>query len=126
MILPQKETNTFSFEKLEVWQLTKDWVVDTYKMTNQLPRSEKFGLINQIRRASVSVSSNIVEGNYRLTNPDKKKFFSYSYSSIMEVFSQILIANGLEYLPDTSVNYQRKKVTEISRKINSLYRSFDR
>lgn len=114
----------FTFEKLDVWQCTKNWITDIYQITGSFPESERFGLTSQIRRASVSVSANIVEGNYRLTSPDKKKFFGYSYSSIMEVFGHLLIAKDLEFLNDESLINQRYRVAEISKKINALYKAF--
>ncbi|MBN2166187.1 MAG: four helix bundle protein [Marinilabiliaceae bacterium] len=61
----------YSFEKLEIWQLSRNLVKEIYTTTDSFPQSEQFGLVSQIRRASVSISSNIAEGNGRHNKKDK-------------------------------------------------------
>ncbi|MFD1614942.1 four helix bundle protein [Gelatiniphilus marinus] len=84
--------HVYSFEKLEVWKEATQLAVKTYKVTDLYPSEEKFGLISQTRRCSVSVSSNIAEGTARLTNKDKALFFmTMAYSSALELLNQAII-----------------------------------
>ena len=112
----------FSFEKLEVWQLSKDFIMDIYESTKEFPSNEKFGLVSQINRASISVSSNLAEGTSRTSYKDQAHFSQLAYSSLMEVICQLIIAKDLNMIDE--VNYQnlRTKAEEISNKINSLRR----
>jgi len=66
----------FSFERLDVWQKTKEFTVELYKITSHFPKPEKFGLVSQLRRASVSVSSNIAEGPSRVSGADQGRFYN--------------------------------------------------
>lgn len=70
---------TFYFEKLEVWHLAIELAKDIYQSTASFPREEKFGLTNQIRRASVSVSSNLAEGSARITKKDQAHFSTIAF-----------------------------------------------
>jgi four helix bundle protein len=65
---------TYPFEKLDVWQLSKKIVVKIYKITEQFPSNEKFGMVNQMRRAAVSICSNLAEGSGRKTSKDQAYF----------------------------------------------------
>ena len=69
----------YSFEKLEVWKESIKLVKLIYSITNQFPLEEKFGLVSQFRRASISISSNLAEGTSRITNKDKAHFTIISY-----------------------------------------------
>jgi len=75
----------YSFEKIEVWQLAKQLTVIIYKLTTNFPDEEKFGLTSQLRRASVSVPSNIAEGNSKSSLKEKAYFTEIAFSSLMEV-----------------------------------------
>lgn len=79
---------TYSFEKLEVWKEAIQFTVLIYELTKKFPDTEKFGLISQLRRASVSISSNIAEGTSRKTNKDKAHFMTIAFSSATEVLNQ--------------------------------------
>lgn len=80
------------FRKLEVWQLSKELSLSIYKITECLPDSEKFGLANQMRRASVSIPSNIAEGSGRYTNADFNRFIAMALGSFYELDTQLEIA----------------------------------
>ena len=82
----------FSFEKLHVWIDSKELIKLIYIITKDFPNEEKFGLTSQLRRASVSIASNLAEGTSRKTNKDKAHFTTLSFSSLMEVLNQIIIA----------------------------------
>jgi len=90
----------FSFEKLNVWIDSKELIKIIYEITLTFPEVEKFGLTNQLRRASISVASNLAEGTSRITVKDKAHFSTMAFSSLMEVLSQIIIANELNYISD--------------------------
>ncbi len=114
---------TFSFEKLNVWQLSRNLIKEIYLETNQFPVEEKFGLTNQIRRATVSISSNIAEGSSRTNPKDKAHYTQIAYGSLMEVLCQIIIANDLDYLSKEKLNYFRNIIDEIANKLNALRNS---
>src|SRR5215212_4748122 len=90
----------FSFEKLEVWRLSKELVKTIYKITKDFPREEQFGLTNQMRRAAVSVSSNLAEGTSRITAKDKAHFTVIAYSSIVELLNQVILSHELSYVDE--------------------------
>lgn len=111
---------TYSFEKLEVWQLSRKLVGETYKAPSGFPNSEQFGLINQLRRASISVASNLAEGTSRKTPKDKAYFTQIAYSSLMEVLNQLIIASDLEYLSIADLRQYGTRIDELANKINAL------
>jgi len=82
----------FRFEKFDVWQKSADFASLVYRITAQFPDDERFGLTSQMRRASVSISSNIAEGCSRSTDKDFGRFVEIAYGSLMEVVSQAVIA----------------------------------
>ena len=84
--------NTFRFQKVEVWQQARRLNKKAYICTRQFPESERFGLVSQIRRASVSISSNIAEGSGRNSDVDFSHFLEIAYGSLMEVISQLYLA----------------------------------
>jgi four helix bundle protein len=110
----------YSFEKLEVWRLAKDLVVNVYKITESFPEEEKFGMVSQIRRASVSICSNLAEGSGRHTAKDQSHFYSMAYSSLMEVLNQLLISLELGWISEKDLLTIRRDVETISFKINAL------
>ena len=85
-------------KKLEVWQSSVSLVTEIYLITKTFPNEEMFGLTNQLRRAAISVSSNIAEGSARKSNIERKRFYEISRASLVEIDSQIEIAIRLQYL----------------------------
>jgi len=110
----------YSFEKLEVWKESIELVKIIYKITNQFPDEEKYGLVNQLRRASVSISSNLSEGTSRITNKDKAHFTTMSFSSAMEVLNQLIISKELQFISEENYLELRKKISKITNMLNSL------
>lgn len=88
---------SLSYRDLRVWQGSMKLVIRIYTVTRAFPRSELYGLVNQMRRA-VSVPSNIAEGKGRLTDPDRARFFSQACGSLLELETQIMIAEQLGYV----------------------------
>ncbi len=115
--------HTYSFEKLEVWQLAKKLVVRIYKITSQFPVEEKYGLVSQLRRVSVSICSNLAEGSGRSTPKDQGNFYNNAYSSLMEVLNQLLISQDLNWITANDLGSLRTDIELISSKINSLRKS---
>lgn len=110
----------FSFEKLNVWIDSKELVKLIYLVTKDFPSEEKFGLTNQLRRASISVASNSAEGTSRKTSKDKSHFTTLSFSSLMEVLNQIIIAKELNFLSKDNYQIIRAEIEKISNKLNAL------
>lgn len=92
------ELNTNNFKSLRVWQESHFLVISIYKNTKHFPKEEIFGLSSQMRRAAVSVTSNIAESYGRRGNKEKIQFFFISLGSIHELDSQLLIARDINYI----------------------------
>ena len=86
------------FTDLIAWQEGHKLVLAIYDITKKFPTDERFGLINQLRKAAVSVTSNIAEGFRRNSYKEKTQFYSMSFGSIAEIQNQLLIAKDLEYI----------------------------
>lgn len=110
----------FNFEKLNVWVLSKDLAVFIYWVTDKFPSHDKYGIVDQIRRSTLSVSSNIAEGNSRNSHRDRIKYFNIAYSSLMESVSQAFVAQELNYLNEAVTNFFKQKSAEISNKLIAL------
>ena len=108
------------FTKLKVWQKAHIFTVNLYKMTNDFPREEKYGLTNQIRRAAISIESNVAEGCGRDSNKELSRFLDIAQGSAYEVRCQLFVARDWQYLPLEKFQLLDEKVTEISKMINSL------
>ncbi len=113
----------FNFEKLEVWKKSRFFTRIIYEMTKSFPEDEKFGLISQLRRSSVSVCSNLAEGSSRLSFKDQKHFYNMAYSSLMESFNQVLISFDLGFVSADDLLIVRKEVHIISYMITNLRKS---
>jgi four helix bundle protein len=113
----------YSFEKLDVWKLSKILAKEIYFVTNSFPKDEAFGLISQMRRSSISVCSNIAEGSGRTSLKDYSHFLQLAYGSLMELLNQLIIAQELGYLYETKYFEIRTLVEEVSNKLNSLRNS---
>lgn len=108
------------FQKLEVWKEAHLLTIKTYKLTDKLPKSELFVLTSQIRRAAISVESNIAEGEGRFGKADRLKFFVDSRASIKEVQTQLLLIKDLypKLSKETLDVFERYDV--LIRRLNSL------
>ncbi len=114
----------YSFEKLTVWQDSRKLVKEIYLLTDQFPKSELFSLTNQLRRAAISISSNIAEGSSRTSNKDQAHFYQIAYSSLMETLSQLLLAVDPGYLNEEKFNTEyRTQIEKISFQLNALRKS---
>lgn len=111
---------TFSFEKLDVWQNSRELVLTIYKLTNKFPPSEIYGITSQVKRSSSSIATNIAEGTSRTTNKDKSHFLTISYSSATETLNHIIISRDLDYITEEEYSFCREKIEKICNQINSL------
>jgi len=104
--------------KLNVWQKAIDLVVEVYRVTEHFPKEEIYGLINQMRRAAVSIASNIAEGAARGTKAEFKKFLAIAQGSAAELETQVIIAGRLSFPIETEKFLS--ELDEISRMIVGL------
>jgi four helix bundle protein len=116
----------YSFEKLECWQQARQLAVWIYHETKNFPSEEKFGLTSQMRRAAISIASNIAEGTSRKTSKDQSHFSTISYSSTIELLNDLIIANDLKLLSDEQYQAGRDKIEKQTLLIAGLRKSQQR
>jgi four helix bundle protein len=109
-----------NYRELIVWQKAMDMVELVYQATKAFPKEELYGLTNQVRRAAVSIPSNIAEGQARQSTAEFKNFLSIAQGSRAEVETQIMIAQRLGYLPQQQADQILNLSEEIKRMIYSL------
>ena len=109
-----------SFKDLRVWQESMKFVVGVYRATEQFPRHELFGLTSQLRRAAVSVPSNIAEGKGHRSDREFGNFLLHARGSLLEAQTQVMIAKELQYLNDEEAKRILESSDTIGRSLNSL------
>lgn len=112
-----------SYRDLQVWQKATDLVVECYRLTKHLPKSETYGLASQIQRAAVSVPANIAEGHGRDHLGDYLHHLSVANGSLMELETHLLITNRLGYLQEDQLAPVRNLTAEVGRMLAALTRS---
>ncbi|MGO8764153.1 MAG: four helix bundle protein [Limisphaerales bacterium] len=113
----------FNFEKLEVWKKAIDFADLIYSITRAFPDEERFGLTSQMRRAAVSISSNIAEGASRHSKEDYARFLEIATGSVFEVASQSFIAQKQNYLSEENGRRLYAAAEEQSKMLTGLRRS---
>ena len=113
-----------NYKELEIWKASLKICTPIYKLTKTFPDDEKFGLISQIRRAAVSVPSNIAEGSSRSSDKDFVRFLEYSLGSCREIETQILIAQDLEYANSETVAIILSELYRIMVMINNFIKKY--
>ena len=108
------------YKDLIVWQKAMDLVCLIYNVTKSFPKEEIYGLTSQLRRAAVSVPSNIAEGQARQSTPEFKHFLTISRGSLAEIETQLLIASRLNYLQESQLRAIMSLHTEISKMLPAL------
>ena len=91
-----------------------------YQITSTFPKNETFGLSSQMQRAAISVSSNIAEGSVRFSPKEQSRFYELAFGSLMEILSQIILANKIGYIIDKDYEELRCNIEDISRMLNGL------
>ena len=114
------DSREFSFESLEVYQKCRVLVSNIYRLLRCFPQEERYGLCDQLRRASTSVSANIAEGSGRQSLKEKIHFIEISYGSLMEVFCELQTATDLNYITDADLNEIRPQITDIAKMLSGL------
>jgi len=110
----------YSFEKLEVWNEAKEFTKSINLLTSKFPDSEKFGLISQLRRAAVSICSNIAEGSARKSNKDKAHFTTMAFGSSVEVINQLILSFELNFITELDYQKLREALESVTNKLNGL------
>lgn len=108
------------FKNLIVYQKSKDLVMQVYALLKQFPDEERFALCGQIRRAAISIPSNIAEGMARMSNKDQSHFLNIAYGSLMELYAQLDIAHDLGYLTQDEFIKIERNIEEIDKMIIAL------
>ena len=109
-----------SYKELIVWQKAMDMVADVYKLTKNLPKEELFALTNQIRRAAISVPSNIAEGYGRQSKKEYLQFLSIANGSVCEIETQLLLCVKIGYLSEERINDTIQTLTEIGKMLFTM------
>ncbi len=109
------------FTDLNAWKQSQEVVLGIYKATKLFPKDEQFGLTSQIRRAAISITSNIAEGFGRRSRPDKSHFYIMAQASLYEVHSQLITAQQLGYVDNNSVLINN--ISDAKRLLSGLIKS---
>lgn len=113
----------FRFYDLDVWQKAIQYAESIYALTRQFPETERYGLQSQLRRAAVSVSSNIAEGSGRGSNKDFARFIEIAYGSVMETVSQLCVALKQGFLTRSEFDDLTQTADDLARMLSGLRRS---
>lgn len=114
----------YSFESLKAWQEARKLVVSVYQVLDNFPKFEKFALCDQLRRAIVSVPSNLAEGSGRISLKEQIHFIEISYGSLMEAYNQLIIATDLNYIDEQSLEELKPSIDIVARLINGLHAAY--
>lgn len=115
----------FGFERLSAWQKSRQLVKAVYLMIRCFPNDEKFALSDQLRRAVVSVASNLAEGSGRLSVKEKCHFCQVAYGSLMEVSCQIVLAEDLGFISASEASEVRLLIEDVDRLIRGYHKYLD-
>ena len=114
----------FGYRRLVAYQKAKEVVKMTYKLIKKFPSKERYGMSDQLRRASVSITSNIAEGINRYSAKDKAHFIEMAYGSLMEVSSQFEIAEDLKYINIEDRSNIDILISDVARLLSGLQKSY--
>jgi four helix bundle protein len=114
-----------SYKDLDVWKLSVAFVTKIYACTKEFPREELYGITSQIRRAAVSIPSNIAEGNAKRSTRDYIRFLNIVRGSLAELDTQLIIAHNLGYLSDAKAKQLAEDIDHISRKVFTMRKRLD-
>ena len=120
----QKSDSLFSFEGLKVWQEASLLTKIVYQFTLRLPDYERYALGNQIRRAMISVTSNIAEGSARFSYKEKIHFLEIAYGSLAEVYNQLVVGSDLDYFPLEEIESLKPAFEFVAKLIRGLKYKF--
>ena len=115
----------FQFEKLLAWQKAKELTIAVYPIINKFPQREQYALSSQIRRAVISIPSNIAEGSGRASKKEKIHYLEIAFGSLTETYCQLLIAKDLGYVQPDELVVLQPLFQELSRLMSGLRNSYD-
>ena len=115
---------SFSFENLDAYKSSLELVDRVYNLINKFPNEERYALSDQLRRAVISVPSNIAEGSGRMSLKEKTRFLEISYGSLMEVYCQLQIAFKRQYITEVEYNGCKVMTHNVSKLITGLHDYF--
>lgn len=113
----------YAFENLTVWKESVNLSIFIYKITKQFPKEELYGLTSQIRRAVISISSNIAEGSSKSSLKDQTRFSEIAYGSLMEVLNQLILAYKLQYVDYKNYEETRSQIEYVARLLSGYRKS---
>ena len=113
----------FAFERLEVWQLARKFFKHAYSLIDTFPSSERFNLVDQIRRATTSIALNLAEMTSRSSYKEQAHYSEIAYGSTVEVYCAFLLSYDLGYINEQQLEELKEKISELSNKINALKNS---
>lgn len=112
-----------NFKELLVWNKSVELATEIYQLTNSYPKIEMYGLTSQIRRCSVSVSSNIAEGAGRFSKNEFRHFLNIAYGSSFELETQLIISKNLKYVDNDNFESLNNKITDVQKMLYKLIKS---
>ncbi|MFN2261370.1 MAG: four helix bundle protein [Psychroflexus sp.] len=115
-----------NYKELKIWQKSIDLVENVFHLISDFPNSEKYGLIDQIKRSAISVPSNIAEGAGRNSNKDFSRFLSISKGSLNELNTQLVISNRLNFVDNDKLNQVEESINEIQKMIYKFNQSLEK
>ena len=110
----------FTYRDLRVYQHAKDYVIYVYNLLKKFPKEENYALCDQLRRACVSIPSNIVEGMSRTSSKEQLHFIEFAYGSLCETMCQLEIAHELKFISDEDLKQAETRTTAIAQMLSSL------
>ncbi|EOZ98021.1 hypothetical protein A33Q_1528 [Indibacter alkaliphilus LW1] len=113
------------YKELKVWQKAIDLATLVYRITEKLPKAEKFGLVSQMNRSDVSIASNIAEGAGRNSNKDFNNYLGIALGSSFELETQVIISYRLEYIDDQDFEYLENELEHLQNMITKLKMSLN-
>jgi len=113
------------YKELSIWQKSYQLCLEIYRITKEFPKEERYGLTSQIRRASVSIPSNIAEGYGRKTTPEYLRALYVAYGSNCELETQILLSGDLGYINEEDMKKLQKAIGDVERMLKALIRALE-
>ena len=113
----------FRFEKLDVWRKAVEYADVVYRVTQNFPTDERFGLTSQLRRSAVSVSSNIAQGSSRVSRTDFTRFIEIAYGSLLESVSELQIAKRRQYLTADAFERAYNEAADLAKMLSGFRRT---
>jgi four helix bundle protein len=114
-----------NYKELKVWEKSYQLCLEIYRVTKEFPKNETYGLISQMRRAAVSIPSNIAEGYGRKTTPEYLRSLYLAYGSTCELGTQFLLSRDLGYLKEKNSKELKEDLGEVERRLKALIRSLE-